>query len=246
MKLFYVFMALSGLAVFITWFIVTNDKRKARSRKIKSIKETENPSRGNRKGIRDIWGIEDIRDGVMYLKNNKYAAAVKMGSIDVGLLSVEEQESVENALIQLSLSIISPVRFHSTTDYVDTTQSQLSIQQALKYQDFPPKMRTYAEGQIKYLNDMTKTRSVYTRRDYAVIFYEGELEKAYNELERRCQMIINALRRANTAADRVHSEEELNVIHNSLNKGSVAKPSMMVKQGAFELYVSGKIKKDVI
>ena len=43
-----------------------------------------------------------------------------------------------------------------------------------------------------------------------------------------------------------HSEEELNVIHNSLNKGSVAKPSMMVKQGAFELYVSGKIKKDVI
>lgn len=234
-------MVLTGLVVFVTWFIVTNDKRKARKRKMKNFEEAKSTIEST-KNIKTIWGIEDIRDGIIYLKNNKYAAAVKIGSLDVGLLSNAEQETVENALFQLGLSLKSSVRFHSTTDYVDTTQTQLAIQKALINESFPLKMRTYAEGMIKYLEDMRKTRNVYTRKDYAVLFYEGELEKAYNELERQCQVVISSLRKANVTAERVNSEEELNVIHNSLNKRSLAKPSNIVKQGAFELYVSGSRK----
>lgn len=240
MAIFLIFMILTGLVVFITWYIVTKDKRKAKKRKIQEIQEIEDPSlQENTHNIKTIWGIKEVRDGIMHLKDDKYAAAVKMGSLDIGLLSSEEQESVENALIRLALSLNFPVRLYSTTDYVDTSATQRVIQKALMTKNFSAKLRTYAESTLKYLEDMRKTRSVYIRENFFVIFYEGELEKAYKELDRRCQIIIASLKRLNVAAKRVTSDEIINVLHNALNKRSSAKPSEMVEQGAFELYVTG-------
>jgi len=238
MTIFYIFMGLSVLVGVITWFVITSDKRKVRKKEIYNQQE-EQPKGKKVKNIKNIWDIEDIRDGVIHLTDNKYAAVVKMGSIDVWLLSAQEQESVEDSLIQLALSLNFPVRFYSTTDYVDTTQTQLAIHEALNNNDFPPKMMTYAQNVLNSLEELRKSKSVYTRKDYAVVFYEGEAEKAYSELDRRCMTIINALRRANVTAERVNSDEILNMLHNSLNKRSVFKPSNAVQEGAFELYVTG-------
>lgn len=232
-------MGLTGLVIFITWYIVTNDKRKAKAKKTQETQDIESPSKDNINNIKTIWGIEDIRDGIIYLQNNIYASAVKMGSVDVGLLSTEEQESVENALIQLTLSLNFPVRLYSTTDYVDTSETQYAIQKAIVNSNFSPKLRTYAENTLKYLENMRKTRSVYIRQDYFVAFYEGDLEKAYSELDRRCQLVVASLKRMNLAAERIGSDEILNVLHNALNKRSSVKPSFIAKEGAFELYVSG-------
>ena len=55
---------------------------------------------------------------------NRYSNIIRLGNIDYNMLSVSEQDSIENILIQTSLSIDYPVQFFSTTEYIDTSKIQ--------------------------------------------------------------------------------------------------------------------------
>lgn len=239
------FLIATLIVPLIAWFIISTDKKRKERKRMQTAMQPANaemPRKAQKieaKDIKELWGIDDIRDGVIYLKNGRYTAIMKVGSVDFGLLASSEQETVENILMQTSLGFSYPVQFFSTTDYVDTTQSQGVIAYTLENEELNPKLRTYAENLLKFLDDTMRSKSVYIRRNYIAVSYDGELSKAYSELARRCDIIAHSLKRAKITVERLNSDEIVDLIHNILNKGSSAKPSEIVKMGGFELYVSG-------
>lgn len=187
--------------------------------------------------LKTIWDIEDIRDSVIFLKNNRYSAVISVGAIDFRMMSDEEQAAVENALIQAALSLSFDVQLYASSEYIDAEAAIQSI--AAGSASGSPKIMTYAEQAINYLADMMKSRSVYVRRNYIIVSYDGPVEKAYNELNQRCNIAIAALQRARVPARRLTSSEILNLIHSKLNRGSSVKPSDIAASGGFDLYVTG-------
>lgn len=249
-KIFMFFLIATIITPLIAWAIIKYDSIKKLEKRRKYEISGGNSPGMNEQGksskpkfkeadIKEVWGIEDVRDGIVYLKNGRYSAVLRVGSIDFGLLSSSEQEAVENVLIQTALSFNCPVQFFSTTDFIDTMNAQTAIISALESGLLNQKLSSYAENLLKFLDETMRNKSVYVRKNYIIVSYDGELHKAKVELARRCEMIANSLKKAKVTVERLSSEEIVDLIHNILNKANSAKPSDIVRAGGFELYVSG-------
>lgn len=187
--------------------------------------------------LKSVWDILDIRDSVVFLRNNRYSAVISVGAIDFRMMSDKEQESVENALVQASLSLPFDMQLYASSEYIDTEACIRGITAGSGSRS--PKLATFADQAVNYLTDLMKSRNVYVRRNYIVVSYNGTVDKAYEELNRRCNSTITALSRARVPARRLTSSEILNLIHSKLNRGSAVKPADIAASGGFDLYVSG-------
>lgn len=75
-----------------------------------------------RKNIKTIWGIEEIKDGIMTV-NGKHSIIIELGSIEYKLLNDEEQNNIDNSLIKLAKTFTSQTQFFSTIEKIDTTDN---------------------------------------------------------------------------------------------------------------------------
>lgn len=191
-----------------------------------------------KKTIKDIWDIEDIRDGVIYLNKGFFAAVVKLGSVDIRLLSENEQQVIEEILIRTAISIQNPFKFIILSDNVDATNTIADIHQNSIQADVPLKIKALAKETINFLDNLMKNKNIYERENYVVLTCRGDVEKAYGELQRACEMTITQMNSAKIKAERVTSSKELDFVFKILNSKSI-KPSETAEKGAFELYVTG-------
>jgi hypothetical protein len=220
-----------------TWYYTQQDDR---SRKIKPAQDGlpgDEAANAKNVSLKSIWDIEDIRDSVVFLRNNRYSAVMSVGAIDFRMMSDQEQASTENALVQAALSLPFDMQLYASSEYVDTEACIQSIAAGSAGQS--PKLTTYADQAINYLTNLMKSRNVYVRRNYIIVSYDGAVDKAYEELNRYCNTAIAALQRARVPARRLTSSEILNLIHSKLNRGSSVKPADIADSGGFDLYVSG-------
>ena len=117
-----------------------------------------------------MWGIEDIRDGIIYLTQNRYRRIIAMGSLDFHLLSQAEQSVVEEQLMQTAMSLQFPVQFITTTERINTQDTIKQIDKVLDADElYNEKTRGYASKMRLYLNKMMEDRGVYVRRSYAIV-----------------------------------------------------------------------------
>ena len=122
-----IFLILS--IVFVVGTVVyLNMKKKERAGNVKQNTTTDTNARSkSKKGLLNILQIK-IKDNVICL-GNRYSSVIRLGNIDYNMLSQNEQESIEDVLIQTSLSIDYPIQFFSTTEYVDTSKVVALIKQ---------------------------------------------------------------------------------------------------------------------
>jgi len=229
-------LLLSAAVLGGAWYYTQRDETKAKQKNNNSDQQTQ--SKSGQKYLKDIWDIEEIRDSIIFLKDNRYSAVIRTGAIDFRMMSEAEQEAVEEALIQTALSLSFDVQLYATSEYIDVEAAKQEIESEKENISGNPKLAKLQEEAIKFLDDIAKTRGT-VRRNYIIVTHEGQPEKAYQELDRYCNIIISSLLRAKVPAHRLGSSEILDLVHSRLNRGSIFKPSMAAAAGAFDLYVDG-------
>lgn len=229
-------LILSAAVLGGVWYYTQRDDiKKNAGKSFQSEQDTEKTS-GKQKNFADIWDIEEIRDSVVFLKDGRCSAVIRVGAIDFRMMSEAEQEAVENALIQTALSLSFDVQLYATSEYIDVEAAKQEIEANDVSNN--PKLAKLKQEALSFLDSIAKSRGT-VRRNYIIVSYDGNPEKAYQELNRYCNIIISSLTRAKVPAYRLGSSEILDLVYSRLNRGSTARPSAAAAAGAFDLYVAG-------
>ena len=73
-----------------------------------------------RKNIKTIWGIEEIKNQMLTI-NNSHSIVIELGSIEYRLLNDEEQNNIDNNLKKIAKTFTNQTQFFSTIEKIDTT-----------------------------------------------------------------------------------------------------------------------------
>jgi len=218
------------------WYYTQRDDIKKKAGKSFQPEQGIAKPSGKQKNFADIWDIEEIRDSVVFLKDGRCSAVIRVGAIDFRMMSEAEQEAVENALIQTALSFSFDVQLYATSEYIDVEAAKQEIETNDVSDN--PKLAKLQEEALQFLDNIAKSRGT-VRRNYIIVSYDGNSEKAYQELNRYCNIIISSLTRAKVPAYRLGSSDVLYWGDSSLNCGLRSIPSSGWASGALDLYVAG-------
>lgn len=186
------------------------------------------------KQLSDIFQIK-IKDNIICI-GNRYSSVIRLGNIDYNMLSITEQNSVENTLIQTALSIDYPIQFFSTTEFIDTS----NVVEKIKQNKITNKLtKEYQDNLINYLENLMENRTISVVKSYAIISYDGKYENAIEELNRKTLSFKSNLLRANISCELLEENELYNLIYRELNKNSSLKIDNL-KEGGKSLYVGKK------
>ena len=237
MVIMIIFLILTVIFAIGTAIYLNNKKKNTNAPKHSA--ETKDENKNNKKGKKQLTDILQIKikDNIICL-GNRYSIVVRLGNIDYNMLSISEQDSIENVLIQTALAIDFPVQFFSTTEYIDTSKVISLIKQNKTHSE---KIRKYKEYLIDYLQNLMENRSISVVKNYAIISYDGLYEKAIEELNRKSMSFTSNLLRAKIICEVLNEDELYNLIYRELNKNSAINISNL-KEGGKNLYVGKKQK----
>ena len=235
MILMTVFLVLT-LVFIIGTSIYLNNKKKNINSDIKPNQKQEN-NKNSKNKLSDILNIK-ISGNIISLCN-RFSEVIKLGNIDYNMLSIREQDAIENILIQSALSIDYPIQFFSTTEFIDTSKvvallKKNSIQNS--------KIEEYKKYLINYLESLMENRNISVVKNYAIISYDGTYENAIEELNRKVMSLKGSLLRATIVCEVLNEDELYNLIYRELNKNSTINAGNL-KKGGKNLYVGKKQKK---
>ncbi len=235
MILMTVFLVLT-LVFIIGTSIYLNNKKKNINSDIKPNQKQEN-NKNSKNKLSDILNIK-ISGNIISL-GNRFSEVIRLGNIDYNMLSIREQDAIENILIQSALSIDYPIQFFSTTEFIDTSKvvallKKNSIQNS--------KIEEYKKYLINYLESLMENRNISVVKNYAIISYDGTYENAIEELNRKVMSLKGSLLRATIVCEVLNEDELYNLIYRELNKNSTINAGNL-KKGGKNLYVGKKQKK---
>ena len=213
-----------------------HNKKKNINSDIKPNQKQEN-NKNSKNKLSDILNIK-ISGNIISL-GNRFSEVIKLGNIDYNMLSIREQDAIENILIQSALSIDYPIQFFSTTEFIDTSKvvallKKNSIQNS--------KIEEYKKYLINYLESLMENRNISVVKNYAIISYDGTYENAIEELNRKVMSLKGSLLRATIVCEVLNEDELYNLIYRELNKNSTINAGNL-KKGGKNLYVGKKQKK---
>ena len=154
------------------------------------------------------------------------------------MLSIREQDSIENILIQSALAIDYPIQFFSTTEFIDTSKA-VALMKENKTKNY--KIAEYKKYLIEYLESLMENRTISLVKNYAIISYDGTYENAVEELNRKVMSFKGSLLRATIVCDVLDEDDLYNLVYRELNKNSALNISNL-KKGGKNLYVGKKQK----
>jgi hypothetical protein len=189
-----------------------------------------------------VWGIEDIRQGVIVAVDGWYGMLLKIGPIDFHMMNSNEQTAVESALMSTAMAIDSHLQFFSTVELCDTRGCALAIRDALYSGDLQGVVADYAINIYNHLDSLMQNRSIHNRSRYIAVSYHtlDGFDRARQEILRIIQVLANSLLRARINVDLVSSDQAVDIFFRFCNRGRLLKPSESVAAGALDLYVTGK------
>lgn len=211
---------------------INNNLKQATNKDVK-----EKGKKKSRKQLAEILKIK-IKDNIISI-DNRYSTVIRLGNIDYNMLSVSEQDSIENVLIQTALAIDYPVQFFSTTEFIDTSKV-ISLIRQNKSQN--SKIQEYQNYLIEYLKSLMENRTISVIKNYAIISYDGLYENAIEELNRKSLSFKGNLLRAKIECEILNEDELYNLIYRELNKNSALNISNLKRGG--NLYVGKKQKRN--
>ena len=216
--------------------IYLNYKKKNINNNLKQATNKDVKEKGKNKSRKQLAEILKIRikDNIISI-DNRYSTVIRLGNIDYNMLSVSEQDSIENVLIQTALAIDYPVQFFSTTEFIDTSKV-ISLIRQNKSQN--SKIQEYQNYLIEYLKNLMENRTISVIKNYAIISYDGLYENAIEELNRKSLSFKGNLLRAKIECEILNEDELYNLIYRELNKNSALNISNLSKGG--NLYVDKK------
>lgn len=237
MIVMFIFLGLTVIFVIVTAIYLNKKKNNKSYFKTESkINKNQKDKKVNKRKLENIFNFK-IKDNFIFM-NNRYSIILRLGNIDYNMLSINEQDSIENILIQTALTIDYPIQFFSTTEYIDTNKVILQIS---KNKNYNPNIEDYKNYLIDYLKNLMENRTISIVRSYAIISYDGLYDDAIQELNRKSLSFKNSLLRANILCEILNENEIYDLIYKELNKNSTINISNLM-EGGKNLYVSKKQK----
>lgn len=237
MIIMFIFLGLTVVLVVCTAIYLNKKKNQSGFIQKNDKKADENQGKKvDKKKLENIFNFK-IKNNMICI-GNRYSNIVRLGNIDYNILSVSEQDSIENILIQTALSIDYPVQFFSTTEYIDTTKV---ISLMKKNKNTNEKIEEYKNYLINYLQNLMENRTISVVRSYAIISYDGNSQDAIQELNRKTLSFTNSLLSAKIVCEVLNEDEIYDLIYKELNKNSTIHISNL-QGGEKRLYVGKKQK----
>jgi hypothetical protein len=189
--------------------------------------------------VKEVWGIEDVREGIVRLKDGRRCLVLRLTPVNFDLMSDAEQHRVETALLQACVGLDFPVQFLATTEAVETRDAVAALARSPGPAESPLRQE-YARQLAFHLESLAQSRAVLVRQAYAAVWtWQEDEEKALRELHRRADSLAGGLSRAGVSARVLDSAAVLDVLCRVLNRGRKYAPSETVEAGALEMWVRG-------
>lgn len=198
----------------------------------------------------DFVPINEIREGIMILKDGSMRAVVLATSINFALKSTEEQESViyqfQNFLNSLDFS----VQIYVQSRKLDIRPYLALLEERTKAQT-SDLMKIQINEYIMFIKGLTEGSNIMTKSFFLVIPYEkissptkglsnilkkdskdgrektDEFEEIKNQIDQRVSVVEQGLSRCGVKVARLGSEELVELFYRIFNPGDAEKPIKM-------------------
>ncbi|MGB9845905.1 MAG: hypothetical protein ACPLRH_00175 [Desulfotomaculales bacterium] len=184
--------------------------------------------------LRELWEIEDIKQGVIVLPGGRYRLVCRVSSPDYWLLSDEEQNENEDYVIGALMQLTFPVQVLITSQAVDVK----AIVDELRKAELPPVLRDFALQRADFLESIAQEKTGHARQAYLVVPCETQhgFDFARGELFARVALLADALAPARIRIEVLSSDAVVDLLAHLLNRGRTWKPSEAVEAGVMTLY----------
>lgn len=193
-----------------------------------------------RKNIKNIWGIGEIKDGILTV-NNRHSIIIELGSIEYRLLNDIEQNNIDNNLIKIAKTFTNQTQFFSTIEKIDTTEKIETIRNNIEKQK-NNNIKEYGESIIEYLENIMQEDNLYVRKNYLIITSNEPYEKAERELKEYYEDLRYSLSNIKVTTRLLSDIDIIELIHRELNKNSNEQLRNIIKKGGLNFYVQAKSK----
>lgn len=240
MEIAILFMILSIIVIILTVIQVRKNNRfyKFKSNDKGNIKK-------QKKNIKNIWGIEEIKNNMITNSKGQHSMIMEIGSIEYRLLNEDEQASIDAALTKISRTLSYNMQFFSTIVKVDTNEKIEEIKENMRKQK-NEKMIEYGEAVIEYLEDIMQEDDLYVRKNYIIISSYEEIKEARKNLEMFCNTLKSNLLKIKISAKILNDIGIIELIHRELNKNSTENMEKIINKGGLDVYVKSEKRKENI
>ena len=193
-----------------------------------------------RKSIKTIWGIGEIKDGILTV-NNRHSIIIELGSIEYRLLNDIEQNNIDNNLIKIAKTFTNQTQFFSTIEKIDTTEKIETIRNNIEKQK-NSNIKEYGESIIEYLENIMQEDNLYVRKNYLIVTSNEPYEKAERELKEYYEDLRYSLSNIKVTTRLLSDIDIIELLHRELNKNSNEQLRNIIKKGGLDFYVQAKSK----
>ena len=204
-----------------------------------STKEKTNIKK-QRKNIKTIWGIEEIKNQMLTI-NNSHSIVIELGSIEYRLLNDEEQNNIDNNLKKIAKTFTNQTQFFSTIEKIDTTDKIENIRGNIEKQR-NNKIKEYGKSIIEYLDNIMQEDDLYVRKYYLIITSSEPYDKAERELKEYYDDLRYSLSNIKVTARLLSDMDIIELIYRELNKNSNEQLRNIIKKGGLDFYVQSESK----
>lgn len=204
-----------------------------------STKEKTNIKK-QRKNIKTIWGIEEIKNQMLTI-NNSHSIVIELGSIEYRLLNDEEQNNIDNNLKKIAKTFTNQTQFFSTIEKIDTTDKIENIRGNIEKQR-NNNIKEYGKSIIEYLDNIMQEDDLYVRKNYLIITSFEPYDKAERELKEYYDDLRYSLSNIKVTARLLSDMDIIELIYRELNKNSNEQLRNIIKKGGLDFYVQSESK----
>ncbi len=163
--------------------------------------------------------IEDIKDNIVFLKDNSSALILQTQALNFGLLSQEEQIAIIFSFGQLLNSLSFSIQIVIRSKRLDISSYLMVLDKALNMQKNPLLARLTADYR-QFVQTTIKEQEVLDKSFYIVIplsYLEGGAKKAKIILEPRRDQLIRQLNRVGLKATQLNNEKLIKLFFDIYN-----------------------------
>ncbi len=193
-----------------------------------------------RKNIKTIWGIEEIKNQMLTI-NNSHSIVIELGSIEYRLLNNEEQNNIDNNLKKIAKTFTNQTQFFSTIEKIDTTDKIENIRENIEKQR-NNNIKEYGKSIIEYLDNIMQEDDLYVRKNYLIITSFEPYDKAERELKEYYDDLRYSLSNIKVTARLLSDMDIIELIYRELNKNSNEQLRNIIKKGGLDFYVQSESK----
>lgn len=215
-------------------------RKKNNLQEIKSIDKSN--VRKGKKTLSNLWGIDGLGNQVITINKNQHSIIIELESIEYSLLHDEEKNNVDRELISISKMLKFPIQFLEVKKQIELGDMLEEIK--INTINSNSNVKEYANQIISHLEKLQEDNNLFERKNYMVISSFNNRKTAEIELKEFYQLLRYHLLNIKVSTRLLNDKEIVELIYEQLHKRNNNKVAEIEQKGGFDLYVTGKERKE--